>query len=1377
MKGMKDPQKLLKEHKIGGLDVDWLIGARNIDANELVAVGSTVGKSSRSRSDSIESGDPLSDIPSPKIINNAANVDAIRQRARRNSVAATDLTDINSGKPSGTSFESSDLGTQLRRTKSLSSASGPTKGRPRGASVSESSFGTESRNGERKMGFFKSLFSRKSKSKTESPPSTSNGNAKTSNRPISRRSSTVAALESQVPSSNDDEEDVGEGVPLARSRTESVVLDGHSHLRHRLDSLSSSHGRSDGLENNSRRCDREDADRDPRLMEFLQYYKSKGYSVAAFNERSSISASEKNEFFSRSKTASFSIDDNLSETKNVNKARKYDARGRPIPPHPKRSKLPPALKTFREKTRSNSSSDSDSDSVSSSIATPSSSHKFGAFLKRVTSYGANNGSSADTTKEELSSDRRNSSVDKNSGIFDPRRAEVVPGLEGIKPLKHVSFATNTYFNDPPQQICSKHPRQGEVEVKPNGSVVIHRLTAEERKKIMETTSSGVVVGGTGQLRLLTDQDSLRRSSDVRKQEQMIPRASSPTTSESEDGTQKRKDELAAAEAAAGARAQNGPNELRRTSTNNDEEVSVSNIASRVKIDKPMVSRRATSTNSLSSLASQDTVASEEELLPPTNMSIPLDIVYTRCCHLREILPIPATMKQLKKGSTDPIPLLQLRNPRPSMVEIWSFSDFLSIAPVLCLSLDGVTLSVEMLKVILGSLVYKDGFEKLSLRNTVLDEEGWKLLCYFVSQAKSLAALDLTMVPIIKTNVQKPSKSSLKSNIIRMECDRQSRKDMNWNLLAASIAKKGGLEEIIISGAQMPLDQFENFIEVACIATQRLGLAYNRLSKEQCDILAKWILQSKVTGLDVGFNDLRGKLSTFNNAVVDKIHNKGEKNVFKYISLNGTGLEVKSGDTSDNNEVLKLLSVLCYCENLKFLDLSNNPKMFPNCLGTLIDCLPVFVNLARLHLDYEALTSTAVVMLAEAFPLCGRLNYLSMLGTKFDLASCKALAEAVRKSSSLITLDIDYSCMPASIKEKLSLYAMRNVEGVLNKVKTNSGRPNSKCSEDKDSLSSLQEELSILLTDSFQDRKAYDKLVERYIEKVSAARTKIKKVVKDLFDTRVKGQLSTEGKETLIRLCFIDASFEKGIRLLKERHQATNDRMVDKEDCDKNSESQIMEDVSEPNQFIKDRYLSEASLVPTSTVLSSSAFEQSGHSALLPFGRPDVEEFNPHADDTIELHDEDENSSKRVSSQIREEGSVFKKSDQMMKSIASKEDGHPIDKELLVRAAESLDSDQIKDFLLKTDVSAVVGVIDELHNQGYHLHDIFKKHDEAHKKFAALSPRSSPVEGDNTNKLSAEAHHDSISEEPEIHKDENKAIDAAYDQVLDSIQKERKHEST
>lgn len=1406
----KDPQKLLKKYEIPSLDVDWLVGARNLDSSGADASHTTTNGNVRSRSGSVGSANALSNIASPQ------PVDTSKKYARRNSIGSSLIS--SDARKSRSNEDDDESKFALRRTKSLSEPSANGKNynadvqtRRRGSSISKASFVPPPHNSEKKVGFFKSLFGLK-KSKNESS-NTSNA-SQPQERPSSRRASAstpvVLPKKSELLSPQPvqhEEADDEEGAPLTRSKTESLVQE-HNRHHHDVskgfykDDMETGRKRSpseqilDGNHGNpnSNEDSNEENEWDPRLMEFLQYYKSKGCSVSAFKKNNDSTSLRKGSTSKRSRqSASFSIDGTIADrNKAISSKAKYDARGRPLPAHPKKSKLAPALKVnCNAKSSSGTSSDSGSDSESSSptTATPSSSHKFGAFLRRVTSYGASPSSNS-TTQEEVSSQ---STSQMNSEYFDPANAKVVPGLEDIKPLKYVSFATNTYFNDPPQQICSKHPRQGEVEVKANGSVVIHRLTPEERRKLLESSSSGVVVGGSGQLKLLAQGD-LQQGSDARKKEEMAPLTISEDTNNKMDAQkggnnltadQRRNIGLAAAEAAEEAR-NKAPENKTRASTK-EEDVKVSKIASRVTIDKPMISRRPageSSQSSLVSMISQEST-SEEEVFPPQKMKIPLDIVYTRCCHLREILPIPATMKQLKKGSTDPLPLLQLRNPRPSMIEIWSFSDFLSIAPVLCLSLDGVALSVEMLRTILSALMFKENFEKLSLRNTPLDHEGWRLLCYFVSKSKSLVALDLTMVPTIKTNVQKPSKSSLKNSIIRMECDSKSRRDMNWNLLAASVATKGGLEEVIISGAQMPTEQFENFIEVACIATTRLGLAYNRLTKGQCDTLAKWIVQSKVTGLDIGFNDLNGKLSGFIDAIVDKIHNKGKKNVFKYISFNGTGLEVGPNDTSETNEVLKLISILCYFENLKFLDISNNPKMFPHCMKTLINCLPVFVNLIRLHLDYEDLSSTSVVMLAEVLPLCSRLNYLSMLGTKFDLASCKSLADAVRKSSSLITLDIDYTYMPANIKEKVSLYTMRNVDSELKKVKGES----EKTSEDKDQLSTLQEELSVLLTDDFKDKALYDKLVERYIERVTVARSKIKKVVKDLFDTRVKGQLSTEGKETLIRLCFIEASFEKGLRLLKDRHQAKLNSIptIDKPE---NPIHTIFE-TEMPEESLANDLNKEVPncLLPASTVLSSSTFEQSGHSMLLPFSRAEVEEYNPHADDTIQLHDDDKESSNKISLQSREEGSIFKNRNAFLKKVESNNANgtEKIDTESLSRASDALKTDEVKDLLLKTDMSSIVNVIDELHSQGYHLHDIFKKHDsEVHQKIVDLSPQTSLDEETSTTSTQVA---DKIMPDKSLSKKENKnvdregkdktdvdeAIDAAYDEVLDSIQRDRKHE--
>ncbi|CAI4558275.1 CDG_1a_G0029560.mRNA.1.CDS.1 [Saccharomyces cerevisiae] len=1389
----KDTQKLLKEHRIPCIDVGWFVRP-----SASTTKSSRPGKS-ESKANSV-APDIQMDTAHPPVfetsVDSSSSILSSNDKGRRHSVAASLLMD-NQRANAGSTSVPTNIPPPRGRSKSVVETNLSNVEADSGHHHHHHHHHTEDAPAPKKVGFFKSLFGhrkkdqeqqkkeRERKERSPSPTHVDRGAAIRRERTATISAESPPPLQYNAPPSYNDTV-----VPLTRSKTESeVYYENHpqSYYHGRMRTYHSpEEGKVDGTspaDDHNYRGSRPD----PRLMDFLRYYKSKDYKLAAFKEGNFIKSSA-SPTIKKNRRASFSLHNDKPQPAKSLAHQKFDAKGRPIPPHPDAPKLPSA---FRKKHPSNASIvdtvDSNSD-VSSSAQnnnqTPSS-HKFGAFLRKVTSYGNNNNNS--TNASSLSAnvnnpDTSSTSLWSSSSMeFDPSKITTVPGLENIRPLKHVSFATNTYFNDPPQQICSKNPRKGEVEVKPNGSVVIHRLTPQERKKIMESTSLGVVVGGTGQLKLLNPEED---DANAKSKEEMAPQKQNEVEAhdEEDNNSQRRNIVMAAAEAAAEARAKEAPNELKRIVTNNEEEVTVSKTASHLTIDKPMISRRGASTSSLASMVSSDTNGTnaddEGEILPPPSLKIPHDIVYTRCCHLREILPIPATLKQLKKGSTDPIPILQLRNPRPSMVEIWSFSDFLSIAPVLCLSLDGVQLTVQMLRIILSSLVYKQHFQKLSLRNTPLDEEGWKVLCYFVSKAKSLHSIDLTMVPSIKTNVQKPSKSSLKSKILRMQCNLENRSDMNWDLLTASIALMGGLEEIVISGAKMNSAQFKNFILVACIATERLGLAYNGLSKSQCDDLAKWMVQSKVTGLDVGFNDLNGKLSSFTDAVLGKIQKANEKNVFKFLSLNGTNLRVNEHDTFENNEVLKLISVLCYSENLKFLDISNNPAIFPHCVPTLIDFLPVFVNLVRLHIDYNNLSSTSVVMLAEVLPMCSRLNYFSMLGTELDLASSKALAEAVRKSSSLMTLDVDYVYMPENIKEKISLYALRNIQGELKRV-------NSDDKDIKDSqFSSLQDQLSLLLTEKADNSEHYNKMVENFMAKIALARIKISKVVHDLFDLKLNGQLNLEGKEALIRLCFIEASLERGCDLLKQRH---NNTLKSPEAV---SKSQKGGNQAQPNSESCQRML-----------LSSSILQNSDHIALMPFGSAIVEKSSPDAEDAVEFREGDDSNVNHEDvpandQQFRDEVDIKNKY-----SIIKRELEHeklvgggdlPVDKEILNRAAQSLDSDQIKEFLLKNDVSTILGVIDELHSQGYHLHHIFKKQgnqeetafrtkdeqqsSQSNDSSANASPTTDPIStGSNTSRTNDNAHippTDAPGFDKFMNNAEENAIDAAYDDVLDKIQDAR-----
>lgn len=93
---------------------------------------------------------------------------------------------------------------------------------------------------------------------------------------------------------------------------------------------------------------------------------------------------------------------------------------------------------------------------------------------------------------------------------------------------------------------------------------------------MESTSLGVVVGGTGQLKLLNPEED---DANAKSKEEMAPQKQNEVEAhdEEDNNSQRRNIVMAAAEAAAEARAKEAPNELKRIVTNNEEEVTVKTL--------------------------------------------------------------------------------------------------------------------------------------------------------------------------------------------------------------------------------------------------------------------------------------------------------------------------------------------------------------------------------------------------------------------------------------------------------------------------------------------------------------------------------------------------------------------------------------------------------------------------------------------------------------------------------------------------------------------------------------------------------------------------------------------------------------------------------
>ncbi|CAK7896973.1 MAP-homologous protein 1 [[Candida] anglica] len=793
-----------------------------------------------------------------------------------------------------------------------------------------------------------------------------------------------------------------------------------------------------------------------------------------------------------------------------------------IPGHPHDSPLPSALLNGYENVTYNRNNLA-STSPSSGAA------KITSFLKRKSI--SQNTPSLPLVQIATEHNRRSSestySINSTASPPTPTNSDVLPEFADVKPLRRVAFHSSTFLIDPPQQIPSRKPRKGNVEILPNGKLKIHPLSEEEKvalEKSQVGQGGGIVVGGSGSLGLVK-----KDASDEKINIQSI----------------------------------------------DDDDTKVDKHAKSLAIDKPMISHHA-----------------HNYTAPAQKMQ--LDLMYTRCCHLREILPIPAILKQIPAGSMSPIPILQLRNPTPTMVEIQTFADFIRIAPIICVSLDGVSLSYDQFKEVLSAMSAKKQLEKLSLRNTPIDQEGWSLLCWFLSRNTVFNKLDITQCPSLSVNLLKKKKKKSATEVkeeelVRMSCNKENRSDMDWGLFTASIIARGGIDELILSGCCISDSHvFEQLVRLAMsIRTSRLGLAYNKLSVKQVMTLVDcWLFQPFARGLDLGYNDFSSL--QFLNVLLEKRKDPKFDELVKnsnlgFFSLNATNLRF--------SETFKEFfeTILLRFPNLKYLDMSNNGKLFgtsvaptnsvtatkntvdpdtsiasisssSSSLSTsttnfnqdaivsyFTSKLPLFPKLIRLHLENNNLSGNSIIAIARTLPFCKNLGYFSVHGNEIDLTSASALLQALENSKTLITLDCDYEQFPSLFKEKIGLYTMRNMERLLYASTRKSGGSRksgdsksipmpSELVEDQqepqDQPASLTEQLNAILA-----KKADDKLdlnapdVQRFIAKARKIRHDLRGSMNELYKLQLSNELNLEGKEMLIRFVFIESSIEKGLQLI------------------------------------------------------------------------------------------------------------------------------------------------------------------------------------------------------------------------------------------------------
>lgn len=249
-------------------------------------------------------------------------------------------------------------------------------------------------------------------------------------------------------------------------------------------------------------------------------------------------------------------------------------------------------------------------------------------------------------------------------------------------------------------------------------------------------------------------------------------------------------------------------------------------------------------------------------------------------------------------------------------------------------------------------------EKIVLKNNPrITKVGWKHITLFLYMCRSVRAVDVSMIQFpdtIPPSVQNtPTKAPEKGPVTTGK-----QVDAAETLFKALSERLGGsrLEELIMSECGLNAGQIRKVVDGAIISgVTRLGLAGNHIDDEGFEHVLHYVRSGVCTALDIGSNDLRGKLGRLAEALGHKPD----------IPVWGLSLAYCDLDT----ETLKpLFPALVALPNFRFIDLSHNRHLFEGDAGGGIQLLrkyiPRFPILKRLHLTDVGLSTKQAIALAE-----------------------------------------------------------------------------------------------------------------------------------------------------------------------------------------------------------------------------------------------------------------------------------------------------------------------------------------------------------------------------------------------------------------------------
>lgn len=425
-------------------------------------------------------------------------------------------------------------------------------------------------------------------------------------------------------------------------------------------------------------------------------------------------------------------------------------------------------------------------------------------------------------------------------------------------------------------------------------------------------------------------------------------------------------------------------------------------------------------------------------------------IYRRCCQLRET-PILKRITEQLMSPTCCVPYepgvvncLDLTGSRLQLADMITLGDWLAVVPVKRLLLEDADLSDEGLRCILAGLLaakkpeptlrkstsprhrqsvpirpYRERsgvVEKLTIKNNPrITRIGWKHVSLFLYMCRSIKAFDASLIQFPDSLPPSAQTTPLRSPQSPPSGPSQET-DAAETFFKCLSQRLGGnkLEELILSECGMTAPQIRKIVDGAIICgINRLGFAGNQLDEEGLEAVLHYLKSGVCGGLDIGGNDLRGRLD----AIADALNNRAGVTCWG-LSLAGCNL--------DTHSVKPLFPALVKLPNFRFLDLSHNPDLCGQDNGT-ISLLRRYIGqlkyLKRIHLSAVNMSPKQAIALADVLPEGPELAHLNIMENPQLTALANAKDEenqeeacalyasymaAVRVSTTLICIDIDVS---------------------------------------------------------------------------------------------------------------------------------------------------------------------------------------------------------------------------------------------------------------------------------------------------------------------------------------------------------------------------------